>query len=265
MGLSLIGALAAVPSSPAPRPAPRTLLAVFAHPDDETTMSGTLARYRLEGVSIVLATVTSGQKGGPNPGDALGARREAELRAACRELGLGPPVLFGFMDGTVATDRHDEIRARIRELVRKVRPQVMVTFGPDGVTGHPDHIAVGQLATEVFDEETALAGGPRRLFYVVLPRSVALKVGPALAGRPLTEVEERKVSDGAVPDDSVTVTVDITRFLDMKRRAAARHESQFPAGPKYEQWRAVFGTEEREYFVLARPPSSGRLEGFFEE
>lgn len=247
----MLGVMAIAGGQPAP--APRTLLAVFAHPDDESTAAGTLARYASSGVRVVIATVTSGQKGGPEPGDALGARREAELAAACRELGVNPPVLFRFMDGTVATERQDEIAARIRRVIRDVRPQVVVTFGPDGVTGHPDHIAVGKLTAAVFAEETRRPGGPSRLYQVAIPRTMMVRIAPVLAGHSLSEPELRQVADQAVADQAIAAIIDITDLLAVKRRAAARHESQFPAGPRFDQWLAAFGSEPREYFVQASP------------
>ncbi|MEO8453363.1 MAG: PIG-L deacetylase family protein [Gemmatimonadota bacterium] len=246
------------------KPDSRTLLAVFAHPDDETTMSGTLARYAREGAKVVIVAVTSGQKGGPNPGPALGALREAELRAACKELGISPPRLLGFMDGTVATDKHAEIRARITQVIRDVRPQVIVTFGPDGVTGHADHIAVGKLTTEVFEAETARPGGPTRLYDVAIPRTKAMAMAPILAGRGLTDAEMKQLEAGAVPDASITVTVDIREFLDTKHRAAALHTSQFPQGPKYQQWLASLGSGDQEYFVQVGGGRTGSTDLFYD-
>ena len=128
------------------------LMCVLAHPDDESLgTGGTLARYAAEGVETYLVTATRGERGwfgdpDQNPGLAeLGRIREAELRAAARALGLREVVFLDYVDGEL--DRADpaEAVARIAGHLRRVRPQVVLTFGPEGGYGHPDHIAISQL------------------------------------------------------------------------------------------------------------------------
>lgn len=129
-------------------------MAVLAHPDDESLgTGGTLARYAREGVGTFVVTATRGERGryasGPvHPGpDSLGRIREAELRAAARELGVAGVRLLDYRDGDL--DRADpaEATGRIAAAIRRVRPQVVITFDPFGAYGHPDHIAVSQLTT----------------------------------------------------------------------------------------------------------------------
>lgn len=135
-------------------PPPLRLLCVAAHPDDESmAMGGTLARYAAEGVETFLLTATRGQRGryldnSEHPGpEALGRIREAELRAAARELGVREVRLLDYLDGEL--DRADprEASERIADYIREVRPDVVVTFGPDGLYGHPDHVAISQLTS----------------------------------------------------------------------------------------------------------------------
>ncbi len=129
------------------------LMAVLAHPDDETLgCGGTLARYSTEGVETHVLTATRGQSGrhgsGEHPGkEALGRIREAEERKAAAELGVTEVSFLDYVDGEL--DRADpvEAAAAIAGHLRRVRPQVVITFAPDGAYGHPDHIAVSQLAT----------------------------------------------------------------------------------------------------------------------
>lgn len=130
------------------------LLGIFAHPDDETLgVGGTLARYAHEGVETYLITATRGERGwfGPpddNPGlTALGQVRERELDAAARVLGLKEHWLLDAIDGELDQAPAPEIIARLVDTLRAVRPQVVLTFDPFGVYGHPDHIAICQLAT----------------------------------------------------------------------------------------------------------------------
>src|SRR5262245_11148430 len=130
------------------------LMCVLAHPDDESLgMGGTLAKYAKEGVETYLITATRGERGRfgdapvrPEP-HVVGQVREAEARAASKELGVREVYFLDYMDGDL--DRADpaEVQAKIVGFVRKIRPQVVATFGPDGAYGHPDHIAISQFAT----------------------------------------------------------------------------------------------------------------------
>lgn len=130
------------------------LMCVTAHPDDESLgFGGTLARYASEGVEVSLVVGTKGQSGRfgdgsePHPGpQRLGEIREAELRAAAEILGVRHVRFLGFVDGRLDEADPREAAARIAGHIRELRPQVLITFDPFGGYGHPDHIAVSQLA-----------------------------------------------------------------------------------------------------------------------
>lgn len=137
---------------------PPRLLAILAHPDDETLgLGGTLARYADEGIETFLLTATRGQAGrykhlkrgeAGHPGpQKLGEIREQELHEAARVLGVREVTLLDYMDG--ALDEADPLRAaaEIAAHVRRVKPHVAVTFAQDGGYGHPDHVAICQLAS----------------------------------------------------------------------------------------------------------------------
>ncbi|HVY93960.1 MAG TPA: PIG-L family deacetylase [Bryobacteraceae bacterium] len=130
------------------------LLAVLAHPDDESLgFGGTLARYAAEGVETYLVTATRGEHGrfgplgkGADPAE-VGRVREAELRAAAAVLGIRELSILGYPDGGVdQVDAQTAIRAVVSH-IRRIRPDVVITFGPEGAYGHPDHIAVSQITT----------------------------------------------------------------------------------------------------------------------
>lgn len=130
------------------------LMGVFAHPDDETQgAGGTYARYAAEGVETYLVCATRGERGwydelGENPGlQALGKMREAELLAAAKVLGIREVSFLDYIDGDLDQAPHAEAVAKIVTHIRRVRPQVIVTFSPDGVYGHPDHIAICQFTS----------------------------------------------------------------------------------------------------------------------
>lgn len=135
-------------------PKPRRLLCVFAHPDDESLgVGGTLAKYAADGVDIHLVTATRGEHGWfgspqekPDPG-VLGKIREEELRAAANVLGIREVHFLNYIDGFLDEAKPLEVISKIAAHIRRVKPQVVITFGPDGGYGHPDHIAISQFTT----------------------------------------------------------------------------------------------------------------------
>lgn len=130
------------------------LMCILAHPDDESLGNGgILARYAAEGVETYLVTATRGERGWTDserdyPGlEALGKRREAELRAAASVLGIHRVEFLDYIDGDLDQAPAAEVVAKIALHLRRVKPDVVVTFGPDGAYGHPDHVAIGQFTT----------------------------------------------------------------------------------------------------------------------
>lgn len=130
------------------------LMAVLAHPDDESLgTGGALARYAAEGIETHLVTATRGERGWlgepddyPGPQE-LGRIREAELRAAADVLGLQEVTFLDYLDGELERVNPAQAIGRIVSHIRRVRPQVILTFDPYGSYGHPDHIAISQLTT----------------------------------------------------------------------------------------------------------------------
>jgi LmbE family N-acetylglucosaminyl deacetylase len=155
----------------APAVSGKRLLAIFAHPDDEGIVGPLLARYAREKAEVHLALVTSGQKG-KRPwvqtpaGEALGREREQEAACACRAYGIHPPILLRFQDGAVTGAKLARLAAEVRRLFVELRPDVVITWGPEGLYGHPDHRLVGAVVTEVFQSSAA---GPKALFYPGIP------------------------------------------------------------------------------------------------
>ena len=208
-------ATALLPETPAlsKQERPRTILVVFAHPDDDVVIGPLLAHYAARGTRVYLAFVTSGDKGVTAhakipAGDQLAAVREDEARAACRAYGISEPLFLREKDGTISSmQHHDEIVQGLKEIVRNVQPGVIITFGAEGVTGHPDHRAVGSLVTELFQmwESSADALQARaRLYYVAYPQSKFSKAVPPFPG-PLGTVGDAYITtiiaaqDGLVP------------------------------------------------------------------
>lgn len=160
----------------------RKLMAVLAHPDDESLgVGGTLAAYAAAGAATYVVTATRGERGRfftneNRPSDEeVGRVREAELRAAARELGVREVVLLDYRDGDLDRAEPREAVRRIVAELRRVRPQVVLTFDPFGAYGHPDHVAICQFATAAvaaagsaaYDDDGAAPHQVSKLYYFV--------------------------------------------------------------------------------------------------
>jgi LmbE family N-acetylglucosaminyl deacetylase len=233
-----------------------TLLAVFAHPDDESFgPSATFAKYVAEGVRITLISATRGEAGEISDPqlatpETLAQVREEELRCACRVIGVQELRFLGYRDGQMGSYDPQEMEGKIVRAIRELRPQVVVTFGPDGISGHLDHITIGKATTDAFfsagDEERFskhMAEGlsphkAEKLYYVAVPRSRFQAMSLDLPG---------------TCDDRITTVIDAVPFLEVKKRAITCHKTQLPPGNLFaqisdEEMRKWWG---KEYFVLA--------------
>ncbi|MBX2913648.1 MAG: PIG-L family deacetylase [Cyclobacteriaceae bacterium] len=158
---------------------PKVLLAIFAHPDDEATVSPVLAKYAAEGVTVYIAIATDGRYGVTDhakipAGDSLAAVRSEEAKCAAEKLGIEPPILFGLHDqlkmgegmGPI-NDQLNTMRFKIKELFTSLSPDVVITWGASGWTGHHDHRLVSTVVTEVF--QTQKWDKPVQLYYSAIP------------------------------------------------------------------------------------------------
>lgn len=228
------------------------VLAVFAHPDDETWISGTLALLANRGITVTPIYATSGEAGqdfsGANlTGPALADIREAEAIKASQALGLSAPVFLRYPDGDVEGHR-TQIREQLVRIINATDPIGVVTFDPGGVTGHPDHISIGEIASGLSEREAVH-------FVVSQTRAQQLSQYAANHGIPF------KVSN-PVADAEITHRIDVGNYQDGRINAQAAHPSQFP--PIMIQAFADFvrnvPTEE-----LVIPAESGALEEFLEK
>jgi LmbE family N-acetylglucosaminyl deacetylase len=219
------------------------LLAVLAHPDDESLgVGGTLARYAAEGVETYLVTATRGERGWTGDPDefpglqALGSVREEELRAAAQALGLREVRFLDYVDGELDQADPAEAVMRIVAHLRRVRPQVVVTFDPQGAYGHPDHIAICQLTTAAVlaaadagfaAEQDVPAHRVSKLYYMV--NSVERwRAYLAAFGDLVMHVDGVERRGAAWPDWAITTGVDTAPYAEQVWRAVACHRSQLP-------------------------------------
>ena len=249
------------------------LLGVFAHPDDEGSCSGCLARYAAEGLRAYVAVATRGDGVDAKISDpSLGTRetlsqvRSAEMACACQRLGIAPPIFLGYQDGEVDKVAVEDAARAVARVIRERQPLVVVTHDPEGGYSHPDHIAVSAFTTRAFD----LAGdarldlgqpafAPAKLYYTAMPRSYLERV-PAFRDR-RADIRGQQLGFRGVPDEMITTAVDISAWQKVKLEALGCHRTQFEFDPETKapktfaasmpaEMRELFFGHER--FVLAR-------------
>ena len=219
------------------------LLAVFAHPDDESMgMGGTLAKYAAEGIETHLVCASRGERGWfgseeTNPGlERLGEIRTQELENAVKELGMKELHFLNYIDGDVDKANHAEVIGKIVTHLRRIQPQVVVTFPPDGNYGHPDHIAIGQFTnaavlcaadTSYQDSENLSAHRVSKLYYMVDGEKFIDLVAPFM-GDMTFPVDDQLRGEVAWKEWMITTQIDMTEHCQAAWRAIQCHQSQMP-------------------------------------
>ena len=238
-----------------------TLLAVFAHPDDETFgPGGTLAKYAASGVEVHYVCATKGEAG-EAPAHLLQRYRDmeelraTELECASRILGIKQVHFLGYRDsGMLGSEdnshprslqqaKDEEVTGKIVGLIRQIRPQVLITFDPHGGYGHPDHIKIHRTATEAFfaaadpdrfpaqKEQGISPHQAQCLYYTAFPRRVLkfwLLFLPLIGKDPSRfgvnqDIDLRKIREWS---QQITTRIDVRAYLPQKLEAAACHRSQ---------------------------------------
>ena len=207
-------------------------MCVFAHPDDESLgTGGTLARYAAEGVETSLITATRGERGrfgdaGERPGaEVVGRTREGELRAAAEILGVRDITMLGYPDG--ALDSVDPIAAQetIASHFCRVKPHVVITFGPDGAYGHPDHVAISQLTTAAVVRAATMGHQVSKLYYIAWSAATWAAYQGALKtlSVKVDGIERRTVP---APDWAITTRIDASAVWQTVWNAVQCHRTQ---------------------------------------
>jgi N-acetyl-1-D-myo-inositol-2-amino-2-deoxy-alpha-D-glucopyranoside deacetylase len=236
------------------------ILLVHAHPDDETVGTGaTMAHYAAAGVPVTLVTCTLGEEGeihvpelallAPDAADQLGGYRLTELAAACAALGvtdhryLGGAGRYrdsGMMD--TPANQHprcfwranlDEAAGYLVEVMREVRPRVLITYDPNGFYGHPDHIQAHRVAMRAAELASAEGFGPAKIYWTAIPKSVlaaGMEEFAESAENPFegaTHVDELPFGS---PDSEIAARIDARDSQLAKAAAIHAHATQIPAG-----------------------------------
>jgi len=236
-------------------PARRCILAVFAHPDDETsTAAGTFIQYAREGVDIHVVTATRGERGALGTGDLsierrdLPAVREAELRAVLALYGANQPILLDYRDQELITADFARLTQDVLRAMASVRPDVVITFGPSGISDHDDHKIIHRVATEAFHRYRHMAAVAPRLYYVAIPPEVAAQFALHLHPSEMT----------------LSVCIDIADVKPMKLQGLRTYRSQTDA----QELAVLFASDQfsYEWFYQAHPvlsPTASPARGFW--
>jgi N-acetyl-1-D-myo-inositol-2-amino-2-deoxy-alpha-D-glucopyranoside deacetylase len=262
--------------------APRRILFVHAHPDDESIGTGaTMAHYAASGAHVTLVTCTLGEEGEIHvpalaqleaaQADQLGGYRIGELAVACAALGITDYRFLGgagrYRDsGMMGLPTNDHPRAFWRadldaaaghlvEIIREVRPQVLVTYDPNGFYGHPDHIQAHRVAMRAV--ELAGADAPAKVYWTATPRSVLAAGLEAFADsannpfRGITRVEDLPFG---TPDGEIAAKIDAHEHADRKTAALQAHATQIPPDSWLYTIASNYGAEFMgvEHYTLAR-------------
>lgn len=262
------------------------LLACFAHPDDEAfPVGGALAAHAARGVDVRLITATLGEEGeirqeGAATRETLGSVRRVELARAVRVLGMKDHIVLHYRDsGMAGTPPNEHPQAfvnapaevvveRLVEEIRRFRPQVVLTFDPDGLYGHPDHIAIHKHATEAFRRAADPGAYPQhfingvmphaaqRLFYSARPRGFRMEWAQTLRAQgidfPLPN--PNRANDGA-PPETINLEMNVSDQIELKMGCILSHRTQVAPDWPYdrvprEAANMILG---REYYIRGWP------------
>jgi len=252
------------------------LMCILAHPDDESLgMGGTLAKYASEGIETYLLTATRGEKGWYGgekeyPGiEALGKIREAELLCASETLGIREVHFMDYIDGDLDQSPNAEAVGRIVPHLRRIRPDVVITFAPDGAYGHPDHIAISQFTSAAivcaadpnYGEPSEKTFRVSKLYFMAWPRG-KWDAYQSVFGDLVMHVDDVDRRAIPWPDWAVTTVIDTKDYWSTVWRAVSCHRSQLTAYGQLEHLPenhhlGLWGSQE--YYRVFSTVNGGRL------
>jgi N-acetyl-1-D-myo-inositol-2-amino-2-deoxy-alpha-D-glucopyranoside deacetylase len=270
----------------------RRILFVHAHPDDETISGGaTMAKYAAGGAHVTLVTCTLGEEGeifvpeltklAASEANQLGGYRLVELERACAAMGVTDHRFLGgagrYRDSGMMglpSNEHprafwgadvDEAAGHLVEIIREVRPQVLVTYDANGSYGHPDHIQSHRVAMRAAELAAEAGFGPAKVYWTAIPRSImqaGLERFAQSDNNPFAGVTDVDQIPLAVPDERIAARIDAPDFADAKMAAVRAHATQIPT----DSWlftlaesfgKEYLGVEYYELIIGTRGPGDG--------
>jgi N-acetylglucosamine malate deacetylase 2 len=220
----------------------RSVLAVFAHPDDESlACGGTLARLASEGFKVVVLSATHGERGGHTDtrrDEALGQARAREIREAAAALAVSEVLIGDYPDGDVRWDHVAEFHAELVTFMRRHRPAAVITFGDDGLYWHMDHVGVHERTTSAV---RSLGTDAPPLYYVTMPPGVMTEIVAAARRRgwvpPQRGFWSLEPEAFGIAAQPATITVDVSEWVPRKLQAILCHRSQMVEGHPFAELR----------------------------
>jgi LmbE family N-acetylglucosaminyl deacetylase len=219
-----------------------TLLGVFAHPDDEQGLSGVFTQAVQQGAKAYILCATRGQAGQiSDPALAtpenLGDVREQELRNAVSVLGWEPPILLDHHDGKLNQLPDGQLADEVLQVIRELKPQIVVTFESTGGYGHVDHIAIHHATNEAiaksadanYKPELGAAHQVDKFYYIAFPRSALQRFLKSMGEDADIGGDQRTIplDEMGIPDEMISTVVDVRSYRDLRLRGMAAHRTQF--------------------------------------
>ena len=238
------------------------LMCVLAHPDDESLgFGGVIAKYAAQGIDVSLIMATRGQKGWkgkkedyPGP-EALGSLRTKELQAASHILGIKQVHFLDYMDGELDQAKPQEVIHKIAWQIRSIKPQVILTFGPDGNYGHPDHIAISQFACAAvlqaansqYQTNSLTPHCISKLYYLADTKDLVHEYKKVFGGLTM-QVDDVKRQFLGWEEWAITTKIDVSDYIDIVKKAITCHKSQLHNYEKLinlpeVKWQKIFGQQ----------------------
>ena len=229
------------------------ILAVIAHPDDETLFSGTIALLADKNIPIHIVYATSGDAGadasGRNlNGKALAAVREIETQDSLKILNAKiSPIFLKYNDGKLKNEI-ESLRNKISDLFDEIKPTIVITFGPDGMSGHPDHIIIGAVTDYIFDRKDFV----KTLLHIAVSETRA---------QIYNSIAEVYIVEHAVNNKAVNLKVDVAEYEKKRLQALTEYKTQF-AENDCKAFGALISKAPYEEFIIAR--NRGMKDGVFD-
>jgi LmbE family N-acetylglucosaminyl deacetylase len=255
------------------------VLCVFAHPDDEQVgTAGALLDCTDRGIPVHILCATRGDLGEiSDPAlatrETLAAVREVELRSACAMLGIEPPVFLAYGDGTLADADSCVLCDQVVEVIRRLKPKVVLTFDADGGYGHTDHIAVHRATVDAFDKaaepeyrpDIGMAHQVSKLYVTAYPRSMLAVMNEGLADLGLPAIDfgdVQTISDDELgtSDERVTTVVSVEHYFGRRLASLFAHRTQYGAESIFARFPEELNRRlmANDFFVRLHPaPSEG--------
>ena len=222
-------------------------LFVFAHPDDESFSSGgTIAKLSKNGAAIKLITATKGEGGETNgicKKEDLGIIRQKELKNAAKVLGIDQIFFLGLRDGTLINTPKNKLTNKILKILKKEKPDIVITFDKTGGSNHLDHKAMSQAATKAFMKFSKMSKKRVCLYHTAIPQSYLTKYKKL-------DLEYKAFGEMiGTPDEEITTIIDIKDTYSKKIKALMKHKTQQKDVERYLK-RSKFVDLKKEFFRL---------------